>query len=134
MALPLRSAGFQIPFHTATLRTLSISQLCQNCVAVGTARKLCPPSAKNIQTLASSSISKSKKIPKTMRNSNAETAAATFTNATALKPPPSSTTGKASTTAYSPQAAPSPKKNSATSGKKSSRIFPERSIRNYIIL
>ena len=74
---------------------------------------------RNTQTRASLSISKSKKIPKTQKNSNAGTAAATFTNATALTPPPSITSGKANTTAYFPPVAPSPKKNSAIFGKKS---------------
>ena len=85
----------------------------------GTVHKSYRPSAGNTPTRASSSISKSKKIPRTPKNSNAGTAAANFTPATALTPPPSITSGKANTTAYSAQAAPSPKRNSATSGKKS---------------
>ena len=83
-------------------------------------------------TRALSSISKSKKIPRTPRNSNAGTAAANFTPTTALTLPPSITSGKASTTAYFPPAAPSPKRNSATSGKKSSRTSPERSTHKFL--
>ena len=118
-ALPLRSAVFQILFHTATSRTSSISRLSQNCAVADTVHKSCRPSAGNTPTRASLSISKSKKIPRTPRNSNAGTAAATFTSVTVLTPRPSNTTGRANITAYSAQAAPSPKKNSAISGKKS---------------
>ena len=131
-AQPLRSAGFRIPFRTATSRTSFILRLYLNCAAVGTVRKFCRPSAKNILTRASSSISKSKKIPRTPRNLSAGTAAANFTPTTALTPHPSNTTGRVNTIAYSAQAVPSPTKNSAISGKKFSRTFPERSIRNLL--
>lgn len=123
------SAGFQIPSRTGASRTSSISQSFQNYAVAGTALKFCRPSAKSIRTPALSSISKSKKIPKMPRNSNAGTVAATFTNATALKPSPSITFGKANITAYSPQVEPSPTKNSAIFGKKFSKTFPVRNIR-----
>ena len=100
------SAGFQIPSRTGASRTSSISPSCPNCAAADTARKFCRPSAGNTPTRASLSISKSKKIPRTPKNSNAGTAAANFTPATALTPPPSITSGKANTTGYSAQAAP----------------------------
>ena len=91
----------------------------ENAAAAGTAHKFCKSFANNTPTHASSSISKSKKIPRTRKNLNAEIVAATFTCATALAPPLSITSGKENTTGYFPLEAPSPKKNSATSGKKS---------------
>ena len=111
-----RYAGSRTPSRTGASRTSFISPSCQNCAAAGTAHKFCKSFTNNTPTRASSSISKSKKIPRTPKNLNAGIVAATFTCATALAPPPSITSGKASTTAYSPQAAPSPTKNSAISG------------------
>jgi len=127
---PLDSADFRIPSHTATSQTSSILRLLLSYAAADTALKFCRLSAKSIRTPALSLISKSKKIPKTPRNLNDETAAANFIYATALAPPPSITTGKENTTACLPQAAPSPKKNSAISGKKSSRTSPAQNILN----
>ena len=115
---PQRYAGSRTPSRTGASRTSSISRSSQNCATAGTVRKFCRPSAGNTPTRASSSILKSKKIPRTPKNSNAGTGAANFTSATVLTPSPSITSGKANTTAYFPPAAPSPKRNSATSGKK----------------
>ena len=123
------SAGSRTPSRTGALQTSSISPSFQNCAVADTAQKFCRPSANNTPTHASLSISKSKKIPRTPKNLNAGIVAATFTCATALAPPPLITSGKASTTTYSPQVEPSPTKNSAIFGKKFSKTFPVRNIR-----